>query len=90
MITDAKLPFSGNDAHSEKSKNLNESASFKRPRSSRNKQSMREKITKLDYWLNPKPTSSNRFDILSENEETLEDPKENVPIIPKPPPLYTT
>lgn len=58
----------------------------KRPRSSPNAVKPKEKLTKLDYLLNPQSsTSNNRFHILSNPEETpLDKPNPQ----PKPPPLF--
>lgn len=84
MTLEAKSPSSDREAQSK-------SASNKRPRSSPNKYTRKDKVTKLDYWLNPQPSTSssnNRFNLLSENEDTLEALKEEVPTIPKPPPLF--
>lgn len=62
----------------------------KRPRSSPSNNKQRQKLTKLDYWLNPNPemstTNSNRFSILSD-DENKEDNHEKV-VHPKPPPLF--
>lgn len=58
----------------------------KRPRSSPNGVNPKDKLTRLDYWLNPPSISSNnRFQLLSETEVLAEEtPKSQ----PKPPPLF--
>lgn len=77
----------------QKSNSINPPTRNKRQRGSPLHKTNSNKVSKLDYWLNPSAvnltSNTNRFSLLSENESANEEGNtEPQPTEPKPPPLF--
>lgn len=91
MNSDVKVTLPENVVQTTNFTTQKDSPGVKRPRSSPPKFSRKEKLTKLDYWLNPRSpsiTSNNKFNILTECEDQDQQENEKGPTMIKPPPPF--